>query len=197
MPKIYSDFEKQHIRKRLKEEAANCMSLYGIKKTTVDELVKRVKIPKGTFYLFYENKEVLFFEVLIELHEAVEDKFRTTLQEHKGEVSVDCLTDWITQMYLDTNNLSMLKVMETGDWELLMRKLPEEVIAEHTDHDYDLILMLAQVVPEIKKKDLESFVAALRAVFILLVYQREIGAKDFTSVLRLTIRGIVLQLLEK
>jgi AcrR family transcriptional regulator len=163
----------------------------------VDELVKRVKIPKGTFYLFYENKEVLFFEVLIELHEAVEGKFRTTLQENKGKVSVDCLTEWITQMYLDTNNLSMLKVMETGDWEILMRRLPEEAIAEHAGHDYDLILMLAKVVPEIAKKDLEVFVAALRAVFIMIVYQREIGAKDFPSVLRLTIRGIVLQLLEE
>ncbi|WP_286081321.1 TetR/AcrR family transcriptional regulator [Parablautia intestinalis] len=32
--------------------------------TTVDEIVKRVNIPKGTFYLFYKSKELLLFEVI-------------------------------------------------------------------------------------------------------------------------------------
>ncbi len=59
MPKSYSDKERDN-NKRLKEEARLCMEQYGIRKTTVDELVKRVKIPKGTFYLFFQSKELLF-----------------------------------------------------------------------------------------------------------------------------------------
>lgn len=196
MPKVYSELEKQHIKKRLKEEAAICMSIYGVKKTTVDELVKRARIPKGTFYLFYENKEVLFFEVLYELHDLVEEKFFSKLREHGEDISVDSLTDWITQMYLDSNNLSMLKVMETGDWEMLMRKLPEDVIKNHVLHDNDLILSLSKYIPQISNKNLEDFAAALRAIFIMLVYKKEIGMNNFTDVLRLTIRGVVLQLLE-
>ena len=66
MPKAYSDQEKEYIRKRLKEEAAKCLAQYGIKRTTVDEIVQRVKIPKGTFYLFYQSKEMLLFEVILE-----------------------------------------------------------------------------------------------------------------------------------
>lgn len=197
MPKVYTELEKQHIKKRLKEEAASCMSIYGVKKTTVDELVKRVRIPKGTFYLFYENKEVLFFEVLYELHELVEEKFLSKLRDHGEDISVDSLADWITQMYLDSSNLSMLKVMETGDWEMLMRKLPEDVIKNHVLHDNDLILALSQYIPQIANKNLEDFAAALRAIFIMLVYKKEIGMKNFTEVLRLTIRGVVLQLLEE
>ncbi|MDY4210978.1 MAG: TetR/AcrR family transcriptional regulator [Treponema sp.] len=34
-----------------------------MKKTTVDELVKRTGIPKGTFYLFYPSKEILLFDI--------------------------------------------------------------------------------------------------------------------------------------
>ena len=59
LPKSYSDQERAYITKRLKEEAAACMGKFGIRRTTVDELVKRVKIPKGTFYLFYPSKELL------------------------------------------------------------------------------------------------------------------------------------------
>ena len=64
LPKSYSDQERAYITKRLKEEAAACMGQFGIRRTTVDELVKRVKIPKGTFYLFYPSKELLLFEVI-------------------------------------------------------------------------------------------------------------------------------------
>lgn len=54
MPKSYSEQEREYIRKRLKEEAAKCLARYGVRRTTVDEIVKRVNIPKGTFYLFYK-----------------------------------------------------------------------------------------------------------------------------------------------
>ena len=68
MPKVYSEEEKQDIIRRLKEEANNLMLERGVKKTTVDELVKRVGIPKGTFYLFYQSKEMLLFDCSQDFH---------------------------------------------------------------------------------------------------------------------------------
>ena len=66
MPKTYSENERAYIQERLKTEAKKCLATYGIRKTTIDELVKRVGIPKGTFYLFYESKEQLLYEVIME-----------------------------------------------------------------------------------------------------------------------------------
>ena len=45
MPKSYSEQEREYIRERLKEEAAQCLAKYGVRRTTVDEIVRRVKIP--------------------------------------------------------------------------------------------------------------------------------------------------------
>ena len=59
MPRAFSEAEKSFIKERLLQEAEACLSLYGVRKTTVDELVQRVKIPKGTFYLFYTNPRKL------------------------------------------------------------------------------------------------------------------------------------------
>ncbi len=55
MPRTYSESEREFIRKKLTEEAVYCLERYGVRKTTVDELVKRAGIPKGTFYLFYRS----------------------------------------------------------------------------------------------------------------------------------------------
>lgn len=60
MPKTYSEQEREYIDKRLREEAMNCMAAYGIRKTTVDELVRRVRIPKGTFICFMSPKNSSF-----------------------------------------------------------------------------------------------------------------------------------------
>lgn len=60
--------EANYIKKRLKEEAGICLAQFGIKGTTGDELVRRVKIPKVTIYLFNKSKELLVFEVLMEQH---------------------------------------------------------------------------------------------------------------------------------
>lgn len=76
---LYSDQEREYIIKRLKEEAAACMGQFGIRRTTVDELVKRVNIPKGTFYLFYKSKELLLFDVIQEQHELVNQKLYQTI----------------------------------------------------------------------------------------------------------------------
>ena len=96
MPKCYSDQEREYIRKRLKEEAAACMGQYGIRRTTVDEIVKRVNIPKGTFYLFYKSKELLLFEVIQEQHELVNQKLYQAISDMAGtEFSAEKITDVI------------------------------------------------------------------------------------------------------
>ena len=85
MPKSYSEQEKEYIKKRLKEEAAKCLAQYGVRHTTVDEIVQRVNIPKGTFYLFYKSKELLLFEVILEEHEMIEQKMYQAVNEMKQD----------------------------------------------------------------------------------------------------------------
>ena len=67
MPKVYSQSEKDDIKGRLKEATRQSLSMNGIKKTTVDSLVKEVNIPKGTFYLFYKST---FFRCIIACHKS-------------------------------------------------------------------------------------------------------------------------------
>jgi len=92
MPKTFTDSEREYIKKRLMEEAENCLKLYGLRKTTVDELVKRVKIPKGTFYLFFESKEILFYEVLCSFHDKLQTELMDELKTLDQPVSADQLT---------------------------------------------------------------------------------------------------------
>ena len=64
----FTDYETEQLRKALLKETRRCAVTLGMKKTSVDQLTKAVGIAKGSFYKFYESKEMLFFAVLENIH---------------------------------------------------------------------------------------------------------------------------------
>ena len=113
MPKSYSEDERALIINKLKEEAGKCLIQYGIKRTTVDEIVKRVRIPKGTFYLFYKSKELLLFDVILEQHNLVEEKMLLLINSvDQSSINAEHLTDLILKFFQLTDETPLLKRSE-------------------------------------------------------------------------------------
>ena len=195
MPKTYSDKEREHIIKRLKEESAVCLALYGVKKTTVDELVKRVNIPKGTFYLFYSSKELLLFDVINDLHNEIKNKLLSEVNSYQGKFTCDELTNLLFKFFKKVDSTCLLNIMTNGDLELLMRKLPNEIVKEHLHHDDGIMEQLILYIPQAKGKNIEFFSGAMRGIFLTMLHKREIGEEIFDDSLKLMIKGLVIQLM--
>jgi AcrR family transcriptional regulator len=196
MPKTYTDKEREHIKNKLKEEALDCLTLYGVKKTTVDELVKRVNIPKGTFYLFYESKELLLFDVINDVHDEIQTLLINEMGNLGDRVNSQQVTDLLYRLYKKVDDTCLLNIMTNGDLELIMRKLPDKIVAEHQNHDDFMMEQLLSYLPHGKDKNIEVYSGALRGIFLTLLHRREIGDKVFEEALRLMIHGVVIQLLD-
>ena len=194
VPKSYSEQEKEYIRKRLKEEAAKCLAKYGVRRTTVDEIVKRVNIPKGTFYLFYKSKELLLFDVIQEQQENVN---RELYQSISGiadtEFSAEKLTDVIFGFYKMTEKMLILKMLDVNEVELLARKLPREIVEEHFQDDTDTIEKIFALLPVKKEVDIKVVSAAFHAIYFATLHKAEIGEEEYDEALRILIYGIVTQ----
>lgn len=194
MPKSYSDQEREYIRKRLKEEAAKCLAQYGVRRTTVDEIVKRVNIPKGTFYLFYKSKELLLFEVIQEQHEIVSRELYQAISGIAGtEFSAEKLTDVIFRFYKMTEKMLVLRLLDLGEVELLVRKLPRETVEEHLQDDTDMIEKMFSVLPVKKEVDIKVISAAFHAIYYATLHKAEIGEEQYDEALRALIYGIISQ----
>lgn len=196
MPKSYSEQEKEYIKKRLKEEAAKCLAQYGVRRTTVDEIVKRVNIPKGTFYLFYKSKELLLFEVIQEQQEHIN---RELYQAMSGiantEFSAEKLTDVIFKFYKMTEKMMILKLINVGDVELLVRKLPREIVEEHYRDDTDAIEKILALFPVKKEVNIKVISAAFHAIYFATLHKAEIGDEQYDEALRMLIYGIITQII--
>jgi AcrR family transcriptional regulator len=197
MPKAFTDNEREHIKKRLMEEAQSCLKLYGIRKTTVDELVKRVNIPKGTFYLFYDSKELLFYDVLCSVHDELHADLRHRLGALDGPVTADQVTELVFGLYRKVEASFLYKFITSGDLELLMRKLPPEIARAHAEKDDFSIERLISMAPGITGDNVKTFSAAMRAIFLSMLHKHEIGEEMFDDALRMMIRGVVLQMFEE
>lgn len=194
MPKSYSEQEREYIRKRLKEEAAKCLARYGVRRTTVDEIVKRVNIPKGTFYLFYKSKELLLFEVIQEQQENVNRELYQAISDMAArEFSAEKLTDVIFEFYKMTEKMPILKLLDVGEVELLVRKLPREIVEEHFRDDTDTIEKMFTLLPVKKEADIKVISAAFHAIYFATLHKAEIGEEQYDEALRALIYGIVTQ----
>ncbi len=196
MPKTFSKEERDYIDNRLKEEATYCLVNFGVKGTTVDELIKRVNIPKGTFYLFYKSKELLLFKVLEEIHDSMEAKFIADLENLSDKLDIDTITSVIYGFYKETEKSGVLRVLTSGDIELIYRKLSVEVLQNHVEQDDKIAEAILKVLKKESSNNVEIISAALRGIFMQMVHSREIGQEYADEVLKISIRGLVIQILE-
>ena len=195
MPKSYSEQERAYIRERLKEEAADRLATYGVRRTTVDEIVRRVNIPKGTFYLFYQSKELLLFEVIQEQQQSINRRLFQVISGLSGtKVSAEELTDAIYAFYKMAEEMPILKLIGTGEVELLARRLPREVVQAHLQDDTDTIGEMLAMLPVKKDVDINVVSAAFHAVYYATLHKAEIG-EAYDQALRTLIYGIVAQLI--
>ena len=205
MPKIYSDEEKKEIIEKLKKGANILMREKGVKKTTVDELVKRAGIPKGTFYLFYPSKEMLLFDVSQDFHKQV-DAYITNgvLKIIKGKnMSInepdfsDCveeLTDVILGAMEITYNSCLKVLLVPESMNLILSKIPDEVLEHHRKDDSGVGNGAFQGLAIKNAMSVEAVVGAFMMIIFGGMYKREIGETNWKESMRIVIRGIVIQL---
>ena len=196
MPKTLSESEKAYIKERLIIEAKKSLAQYGIRKTTVDEIVRRVGIPKGTFYLFYESKERLLFDVILQFNDEIQAKLLSEISALESIPDADTLTNILFCLYKQLDDSFLPRIMQDGEMEFFMRTLPPELSQLHAEHDDNKVRELLKLLPGMHEERAEVFSAALRSVFLTLLYKDEIGEDIFDDTLRILIRGVVLQVLE-
>ena len=194
MPKTFSDKEKESIRNTLKAVAADNLKKFGVKKTTVDELVKHANIPKGTFYLFYNSKEELFFDVINDLHNTIHKELLNNATGISSDYSADKLTDLLFEIYKSIEKTGLIELIINGDMDIIMRKLPDQIVREHFNKDDFSLENLLSNLPVRQNTNIQAYSAAFRAVFLSVKYRREIGEELFDDAIKLLIRGLVVQL---
>ena len=61
-PKVTSEY-KTEVKERIIQSAIECFSKYGLDRTRMDDIALKADLSKGTLYLYFKNKEDLFYVI--------------------------------------------------------------------------------------------------------------------------------------
>ena len=79
-------------------------------------IILTVKIPKGTFYLFYQSKEMLLFEVILEQHNLMDQKILDEISNiDKNDFTVEKLTEVIVHFYPLIDEIPVFKILNSDE----------------------------------------------------------------------------------
>ena len=193
MATAFTAEEKEVIRKKLHKVAKECLQRYGVKKTTVDQMAAMVDISKGSFYNFYSSKEMLFFAVLEEYQIDVMDRLTEQL-DMEAKIDTNRLVQLLYDFYQDFRYSFMYTIFKNHEMELLVRKLPREVIANHHLIDDRMVKKIVSRINIRENVSLEIVSALFRTIAMTILHIKEIGEKQFDTTLKLVIQGIVEQI---
>ncbi len=196
MATAFTDNEKELIRKKLNEVAQICLSKFGVKKTTVDQIVQMTGISKGSFYNFYPGKEILFFEVFEEYQKSIIDELENKLRKEK-HIGIDRFTELIYELYQNVRQSFIMNIIQNHEFEYLLRKLPKDLITNHHTLDDRFTKNIFSNIKLKENINRDVVAASLRAIFMSMIHVEEIGEKDFDEVLRLLIKGLSQQIIDE
>ena len=193
MATAFTSEEKEVIRKKLHKVAKECLQRYGVKKTTVDQMAAMTDISKGSFYNFYSSKEMLFFAVLEEYQMDVMDRLTEQL-DMEAKIDTNRLVQLLYDFYQDFRYSFMYTIFKNHEMELLLRKLPKEVITNHHLIDDRMVKKIVSRINIRENVSVEIVSALFRTIAMTILHIEEIGEEQFDTTLRLVIQGVVEQI---
>jgi AcrR family transcriptional regulator len=140
----FSDSEIETISAKLKARARECLLRYGVRKTSVKDIVSVAGISTGAFYKFYDSKELLFFEVMEEMDLEVYAAAVKILKERSDLSLREKVIQALISSCRKSDDLGYVEIWE-AESAYMLRKLPSEVYQNHiTNEGARIVTTLAE-----------------------------------------------------
>ena len=178
MPKAFTEYEKDLISKRLIEQGYKLFSVYGLKKTSIEELAQAAGISKGAFYLFYESKEALFMDVA----ELAEQHFRQEILatvDLPGPSPRARLYAILKKAFSLLKTIPILQFLTGSDYDLIFRRTPPEKFKEHLANDrvfFDELIAHCQDADIYIKAKPDDIITLLYPLALSILHEDDYGA---------------------
>lgn len=98
--------------------ASNLFSEKSYHDVTMDEIVEKAGIAKGTIYLYFKSKEKLYLKILEDSHEAIESLLEKEIEKHDpAPTKLRKVLKLIFQFY--RQNLDVLRILSRDETHLI------------------------------------------------------------------------------
>lgn len=190
----FTEEQNETIRRDLIRAARRCGVTVGMRKTSVEQLTEAAGISKGSFYKFFDSKELLFLAALEDIHAEGFAVAQRSLAENaalapaeRAAAAILAACRWLSE--------TQAFVFLENDEEFLLRRLPQGVKDAHYHDDDVHIRALLEESGLRPRGGMDLAAAAIRGLILTVSHQEQIGAL-YPQVLETLVRGACRELFE-
>lgn len=132
--RVFSCDEKEDIRNSLITECEKAWKEKGYKKSSISYLTSNVNISTGAFYNFFETKEDLFFETLINVQHQLKEELEKILSVEPNKAG---LVKYLKWLYREYNQRQYLYDFSNPDFQSFISKISEDKFEELKEYNLD------------------------------------------------------------
>ncbi|GAA3999965.1 TetR/AcrR family transcriptional regulator [Allokutzneria multivorans] len=131
MPTPFSAADRTRITEILLRTGENLFTTQGLRKTSLDDLVKPANIAKSSFYAFFESKEALYLELMLRQAPQVQKQLLDEVLTKAPDLRT-AIKDFLraTLRVLDDNPLYRRLVTHPEELQAVSRRIDPERAAE-------------------------------------------------------------------
>lgn len=165
---------KERKRQSLLAAAYGLFTEKGVAKTSVDEIVRRANVAKGTFYLYFQDKDQLLQQLVYDISARVLEEAYTWLEERRTPDFVEnvlLMLDYIIE-YFKGNKLVLRLVERNFSWPMVARQM-----SERSDPLWDRLMSDLERSPQASRYSEEEL---FRIIFVIV---EMVGSVCYSSII--------------
>lgn len=165
---------KERKRQSLLAAAYGLFTEKGVAKTSVDEIVRRANVAKGTFYLYFQDKDQLLQQLVYDISARVLEEAYAWLEERRTPDFVEnvlLMLDYIIE-YFKRNKLMLRLVERNFSWPMVARQM-----SERSDPLWDRLMSDLERSPQASRYSEEEL---FRIIFVIV---EMVGSVCYSSII--------------
>ena len=190
----FTEEQNETIRRDLIRAARRCGVTVGMRKTSVEQLTEASGISKGSFYKFFDSKELLFLAALEDIHAEGVAVAQRSLAENaalapaeRAAAAILAACRWLSE--------TQAFVFLENDEEFLLRRLPQGVKDAHYHDDDVHIRALLEESGLRPRGGMDLAAATVRGLILTVSHKEQIG-ELYPQVLETLVYGACRELFE-
>ncbi|MBK3495069.1 TetR/AcrR family transcriptional regulator [Viridibacillus sp. YIM B01967] len=174
MAKKFTEQEREKIKLQLIMECDQMWTIFGYKKTNIDEICRKVGLSKGAFYLFFASKELLFWDVI---KYKIEGFHKKTMDILEAEPNKNGWLRSIKLLFREYDQGNWLKNITSSEFQLLITRSPERAMEELKEHETFLKEDMLQTYGITLRVPVEDMMLSIQALFLMLLHKEQFQGK--------------------
>lgn len=170
--------QQDRISLSIKKNARDLFRKYGYNKTSVNELAKESNISKATFYKYFESKEVILHDVLMDyIRENLDDILKKSVQ---GED----LHAFLSKIILKVSRVTYTVCNEFLGWEFIRASTNAQEYLKILSDDLEFLLLSSFI----KNDTINDIISEEKLTFLIKTSKNVVFSFAFTAVTEADVR---------